>query len=648
MMSIVGLVLAVVGVFYPITLLVLGIPASVGLGIAARDPFRRASRELISGGILPVAAVLVILITAAGSAAFFSAEHVMTDRDPGVYLTSSRWLADEGTLLVSGTIGGFADIDGVTAASPGYYEVRDDGTLDPQFLHLVPVWGAAAHFLGGDQALFRVNALVIALALGALWLFASTIMRPWFAVLATASIAVLMPTVHFARDLYSEPLALLFGFAGFAFLTFARRVEHGALSLLAGLMAAAMTMVRIDGWIVVIAVIAYLMAVWWRANEASVETTVTRFVHPALLGVLISSGVGLLDALVRTRQYMIDHGQQVVLMFGLLAVIASVGLLALRRPGPFRRLETWLEDNRRTIAWSMPVGVIGLAAALYSIRPLVQETHAASLNSVVLFVQRSQGLVVDGTRTYNEWSMHWLSWYLGVLGLGLAVIGLAWVWRRAILGLRGVWPFLLTLSLMAAGYLLRPSITPDQLWAMRRFLPIVLPGLILTAVLGVQWLFEEQRRVALRSAAVGVAVGLLIVVPALYTWPLATSTSYVGMYDALEDVCDAIPQGSAVLMAGLPHSAAYQAPVRSFCRVPVAGSYVEDPTCAIISANKAWADRGVNLIIGYGDQLGLNPDVRVSARYELPEATLTRRPAQRSTGEFTINLVDADSVAGRC
>jgi hypothetical protein len=179
---------------------------------------------------------------------------------------------------------------------------------------------------------------------------------------------------------------------------------------------------------------------------------------------------------------------------------------------------------------------------------------------------------------------------------------------------------------------------------MRRFLPVVLPGLILAAVLGVQWTFEGTTRAAVRSAAMAVAVGLLIVVPASYTWPLRTSTSYVGMYEALEDVCDAIPEGSAVLMAGLPHSAAYQAPVRSFCRVPVSGFYLTDPSCAIVSANQAWADRGVNLIIGYGDELGLDPDVSVSVRYELPELTLTRRPAELSDGEFVINLVDADSL----
>ena len=643
-MSMVGLVLAVVGVFYPVLLLALGVPASVGLGVAGWRPFRRAVGELISGGILPIGVVVIVIIASAVSAAGYSSEQLLTSRDPGVYLTTGRWLADEGTLLVSGTVGGFADIQDVEAESPGYYEVRDDGTLDPQFLHLLPVWGAAAHWAGGDQSLLRVNALVMALAVAALWLFAATVTRPWFAVLAIAAASAILPTVHFARDLYSEPLMLLFVFSGLAFLTLARWTEHRGLSLLAGLMVGAVAMVRIDGWLVLIGVVAYLMAVWWSAEAEGTTTMISGFVHPALLGVLVSGSVGLFDGMVRSRQYLVGRGSQFALMIGLLVVVILVGLVALHWSGPTKRLVIRLGRHRNTIAWVIPVAIVIVAASLFFFRPVVQETHGALSNPFVQFAQRTEGLPVDGTRTYNEWSMQWLSWYLGFFGLALGVIGVAWAWRRTILGLRGLWPFLLTLSLTAAVYVLRPSITPDHLWAMRRFLPVVLPGLILAAVLATQWAFRRVTNQPLRWIALAVAIAILIVVPASLTWPLRTATSYVGMYDAIEEVCDAIPEGSAVLMADPYLSGAYQAPVRSFCGVPVSGVYVTDPSCAIVAANQAWADRGVNLIIGYGDELEVEPDVVVTTTYDIPELTLTRRPAELTTFVFSINLADADAL----
>lgn len=643
-LSIVGLVLAVIGVLYPVPLLVLGVPVSVAIGMAGWRPFGEAAAEQIRGGILPVVAVLVVIGASAASAALFSAEHVRTDRDPAIYLTTGRWLADEGTLVVSGKVGGFAGLAGVTAETPGYVEVREDGTLEPEFLHLLPVWGALAHWIGGDQALLRINAVVIALALASFWLFAATVLRPWFAVLAIAAMSVILPTVHFARDMYSEPLALLFIFGGLAFLGLARRSEHPALSLSAGLMMGAVTMTRIDGWLVVISVVAYLIVGWWSAREAGTETTISGFVHPALLGILISGSVGLLDGMVRSRPYLVERGSQVALMLGLLIALMLVGLVALRWPSPFRRVLGWLKRHRSTLAWLIPTLIVVAAVAAF-LRPLFQELHVASADPSIEGLQRQEGLVVDGTRIYIEWSMRWLSWYLGVFGLALAVAGLAWAWRRAILGRNQLWAFLAVVSLTTAAYLVRPSITPDQMWAMRRFLPVVLPGLILAAVLAAEWATDRMSRPPVRGAAVLAAALVLVVVPASFTRPLSASRSYVGMYGAVEEVCAAAPDGSAILMT-TQVAGRFGPAVRTFCGVPVAGipDPVADPSCVIAAANRAWRDLGVNLLVGYGDELGLDPVLTVDVDYELPEFTLSRRPEKLTSRNFTMNLVDADAV----
>lgn len=645
-LSIVGLMLAVVGVLRPVVLLAIAIPSFAALGRAGWHPFRHAAGGIISGGILPVVAVLVIVVASSLSAVFFSAEHLKTERDPGMYLATARWLADEGTLVMSGSVGGFADVEGVTAYSPEFYEDADAGTVHPQFLHLLPVWGAAAHWIGGDQMLLRVNAAVIFLAIASVWLFAATLLRPWFAVLVTAAVAVSLPTVHFARNLYSEPLAMLFVFAGLALLTLARVAEQRWLSVIAGLFVGAVTMVRIDGWVAVIAVVAYLMAVWWSAQEEKADATIRGFVHPALMGVFITGSVGLVDGLVRSRPYLVARSSQVALMFGALAIVVLVSLIALHRPEPFRHLVAWYQQRRDIFAWLVPVAVAIVAASLYFVRPLVQETTGTYLNPFILFTQQAEGLPLDGTRIYFEWSMHWLSWYLGISGLTLAVIGVAWAWRKAMLGARELWPFLLLVSLTTMLYLIRPSITADQLWAMRRYLPVVLPGLILAGVLAIQWVTEGLSRRPLRWGAVAVALGILIVVPATITWPLRTSTSYVGLYDAIEEVCAAIPEGSAVLMTNESLSATYQPTVRSFCGVPVSGILGSevDLACVIASANTAWAARGVSLFVGYRDELDLEADTSISVAYDIPELTLTRAPARPTTFGFDINLASADGL----
>ena len=39
-------------------------------------------------------------------------------------------------------------------------------------------------------------------------------------------------------------------------------------------------------------------------------------------------------------------------------------------------------------------------------------------------------------------------------------------------------------------YLWRPSITPDHIWVMRRFVPLVLPAFLAMAGLAVAWLVD--------------------------------------------------------------------------------------------------------------------------------------------------------------
>ena len=117
------------------------------------------------------------------------------------------------------------------------------------------------------------------------------------------------------------------------------------------------------------------------------------------------------------------------------------------------------------------------------------------------------------------------------------------------------------------------------------------------------------------------------------------------MYNAIEEVCDAIPAESAVLLT-TRFAGRFQAPVRSFCNVTVSGIIdpSADPTCLVVAVNQAWADRGVDLIIGYGDELELEPQVSVNTTYDIPEITLTRRPVELTTSVFAINLADADAL----
>ena len=109
-------------------------------------------------------------------------------------------------------------------------------------------------------------------------------------------------------------------------------------------------------------------------------------------------------------------------------------------------------------------------------------------------VQRFQNMAVDPTRSYYENATIWLSWYVGWATLALALGGACWLAWEQIAGRRRVWaPAFLMFFGMATAVLLAPSITPDHPWADRRFVPVVLPGLVLFAVAAIAVVVHSAR-----------------------------------------------------------------------------------------------------------------------------------------------------------
>jgi len=166
-----GTLLAVVGWFRPVVV----VPAAVGTSAVLFRWLLRRPVAVEHLSPLRTRAAVAVLVFAACWAAFHGARpshHVLTDRDPAVYATTGRWLAREGTLVVEGRTGPFADAD-LGVATQGFTDVTDDGDLRPQFLHGWPVLLAVGQWVGGDRLMFRMPALIGGLALVALYALAA-------------------------------------------------------------------------------------------------------------------------------------------------------------------------------------------------------------------------------------------------------------------------------------------------------------------------------------------------------------------------------------------------------------------------------------------------------------------------------------------
>ena len=268
-----------------------------------------------------------------------------------------------------------------------------------------------------------------------------------------------------------------------------------------------------------------------------------------------------------------------VVLFGSLPALLFGWLPALRR---FR-----VVCRRLPLAAGLLVFLIGM---FFFLRPHLMTMRAnpdSGGANYVEQVQKFQNMAVDPTRSYYENATIWLSWYVGWATLALALAGACWLAWEQISGRRRVWaPAFLMFFGMATAVLFAPSITPDHPWADRRFVPVVLPGLVLFAVaviavvvhaLGRYPWTGSWKHVVLRAAqpAVAVFATALVVVP---TWAGSREVLYtkteVGEPGLVHAVCATLRPGDLVLAIGNRARSEWPGTLRVMCGVNAA--YLDD------------------------------------------------------------------------
>ena len=386
----------------------------------------------------PALLVALLLVTAVTVwHALESSQHLLTDRDPGVYNTSARWLAREGTLLVDPAIGPFADRPGLTFEEQGW-NLDDDGRLEPQFLHLLPVVLAGAQVVGGDRLLLLAPAAIAGGALLAVFAFATRVVRPWWALLATAGLASSLPWVHLSRDAFSEPLAALLLFAGLTVLWDATVGGSWRRALVAGLLLGGVSMARVEGFVALLPLVASCSVVLARAQRRDLagRRTAVGQVGALVVGAAVTTSVAVADLVLFGSWYLDDLGGLLRLVAAglvLVLVLGSAAIAVASRRARRRPDEAAAFGDRHVEAsgWAAAGGVLAVAGAAWFVRPLVTTVTGAP-SAAIAALEAQEGRVAEGVRRYSEHSVQWLGWYLGPLVLALGFAGLALVVRRLV------------------------------------------------------------------------------------------------------------------------------------------------------------------------------------------------------------------------
>jgi hypothetical protein len=651
----VGLPLLLAGKFLPAPTLLIAVPLAVALAAGLRRVPASWPRALpraaqAEGGAprrepgWPAWWGLAGTVVVAAGFAFwqflFNSETVIVLRDPGAYLQTGYWIAQHGSLPIPQSLAAFGGAHpGLGFSSTGFF-ARGTSVV-PGLMSGLPLLLAGAFWAHGTPAAAAIGPILGGLAVLA---FGGLVGRlaglPW-APAGALVLAFTLPEQYTSRGSFSETAAQVLLFGGLSLVVDALTLRHSrnrpgspavppertapsepaaargwrtwfgarwpgrrpapqwALMALGGLALGLTAVVRFEGLLDVLPAIPFIGVLVVRRSSAAV---------PFCIGLAIGAAYGLADAYLLARPF-VDSLQPMPELIGLiaawLATMTVVGVELLRLTGFRHVLRPVLA--RRPMRWLPDLGGALAVAALagLAIRPYLQTVRGPATGGAADFVaslQRLEHLPVDPGRLYAEDTLYWVIWYVGLPAVLLGGFGLALLVRRYLRalftwrdpsGAARVWALpLAVICCGSAAVLWQPETVPDQPWASRRLVPLVLPGMILCAIWASAWLRGRARsRGAGRMAASFVAaccVAALLVPTVATTFGLglahsgksgalrptadglALKRTGPGQVGAVSRLCSSLGPSAAVVIVDGPVAQQFTQVIRGMCRVPVA------------------------------------------------------------------------------
>jgi hypothetical protein len=520
----------------------------------------------------------------------FASSYVVVDRDPGFLTLEGIWLARHASPVIPvGASVQLADaVPGVLVDNDAYFE--SGGALYAQGAKLLPGLLGLAGWAGGPRAVVVANLVVGAVGLVAVYALARRFLPPAWALVPMVALGLSLPMMVFSRAAYTEPVAMALVLEGITMSWSAFETRAWWRHLLAGALVGGAALARIDGAGAAIGLVVGVGVAAGAALARPLQGRLRTSLLATVLGAWATVGLGYADLRRHSPGYLDDLGSQVGLLLGaLFAVTVVCLLLALPwRPGALWRAVARHRRGLGAVACALVV-VAGVALAL---RPLLFVNHGIEADSgydrAIAALQEREGLPIDPTRSYDEQTVTWLSWYFGWAALVAALAGFAMLVLRAVRDRDARRLVLVTVvAAPSALYLWRANITPDQIWAIRRFLPVTIPGLLVAAGVALEALWRDRSRVL---HWLSVPAAAMVALFPLLTWgSVVGEVEHDGRLDEAEAVCDAVGTDPVLFVSpGDPGN--YLATIRSLCDVDAAQWAAPATAETLTAVRDAWGD----------------------------------------------------------
>jgi hypothetical protein len=545
-----GLVLAEAGAFSLVGAAAITAALCLALALAAR---RTLAWPLVLPRGLPSAAPALAVLALAVALHARPTEYLLGGRDPGTYIAAMALIA---------RTGGVAYTDPAVLSIPAedvelFYrhpeaadynwgrfmgfplERPQTARVVPEFFHLFPAFGAYLFQAMGVKGALATPPVFGILGTVAVFLALRRVLGGPPALLGALLLAVNVVQVWFARYPVTETASQLLVFVGLLCVWHWEQRRSAAFAALAGIAFGLSLLVRIDSVLLAAPVASYLLVRWagrdlpWRQGWA--------FLTPLALLAFHAFA----HAAFWSRKYLLEvagrpYWNQPAAVWLLGALLLGALIVVVHARGP--RLLARLVAREDALRAGVVAAVAVLALYLYFVRPALSVWAGGDGNDAVSAAQtpwlpdgplddpgplRSLGFA--RLAAHDAQAFLRLGWFVTPVGLALAVLGLMfalWRWRREYL-----LPFLVTAA-FGGFYFYKIRVYNDYFFALRRFVPVVLPmalGLCAFA------LWRLALRGGWRRVVAGALAAFLFAAFLAQTWPLV---GYVDWRHSVRFVAD--------------------------------------------------------------------------------------------------------------
>ena len=581
----------------------------------------------------------------------FASQLFEVRRDPGIYTVTGIWLIDNPspTIPVQRQLE-LAEGLPHAAGELGLFHALPSGVVQLQGGDLLPAFMGMFGWVGGVPAALAANIVLGGVALIALYALARRVVGPIWALLPVVVLGFGMPMMYLSRAPYSEIIMLAVGIGGLIWLMSALKRGRTIDFAVAGAFFGVAGFTRADGPLALFGVQAALIVLSFGFIAADKRARTARGTVVFSIVAIAFLAAGLLDLVIHKPAYVAVQTVEIALLWAGLLAISAASIVLWRFAA--RRTDVTPQANRRFAI--VAASITAVVLVFWWSRPLWMVNHfqRGTGHQAVRNLQRFEGLPIEDSRSFEEYTFDWIGWYFGPPLLITAIVGMVLLIFVAVRRRRYGLLMIVAVTLAAAAlYFTRVNITPDQPWAYRRILPLITPGFFIAATYALYrlWNLGPIRKIAARwfkIAAVAIASTFLIA-PVIVANSLLITPDGDGQYNEIATICESI-DGDAVILSNAGQPWSYALTLRTVCGVDVvtvSENITQDELATIVerigkpTTTVVWAEG----TIPGGEKLG-EPLITLKAPFWTQQLMKTPQGPNFSRRELWIGAVGTDGL----